>query len=137
MRRLSTVVATTTLTLAAGVLGASHASALGGETFGCRFAPGPVIPFTQYCGNQAAAQSYNLGFLVQNQGAGTTYAWSVPATYVSKINAGCTANSSSCSLTVRNGDAEIPVSVTLTQNGVSETLFSEAYESAYCGNQLC
>jgi hypothetical protein len=137
MRKFPTVVAATALTVAAGVLGASHASALGGETLGCRFAPGPAIPFSQYCTNRASARSYNLGFLVQNEGSGTTYAWSVPAEYVSSINGGCTATSSSCSLTVPNGDAYIAVSVTLTQDGASETLTSYASESRYCGSQLC
>ncbi|HEY1574638.1 MAG TPA: hypothetical protein VGG05_25125 [Pseudonocardiaceae bacterium] len=46
-------------------------------------------------------------------------------------------NSDQCAINVRNTNQSIPVTVTLTQGGASETLSSPAIINPFCGSRLC
>lgn len=46
-------------------------------------------------------------------------------------------NSDQCAINTGNFDQIITVTVTLTQNGASETLASRVIINHFCGNQLC
>ena len=127
MRRFRAASAAAATILGMGLLPAGEASALGGEWLGCRVAPGTVFTFSQFCSNTAnSASSYGVAFQVQSETAPSTYSWSVPAEFVSRISEGCTSTSNWCKVTVPNKDADITVSVTLTQGGSSVTLTSTA-----------
>lgn len=122
---------------AALVIGTSGpAAALGGETLGCRIAP--VLgtpPFTPNCTNHMASQTYGVGFLVSGLVGTYTFTWHLPAGYT-PVSGFC-GNSDQCAINTGNFDQLIPVSVTLTQNGASETLTSRAIINRFCGSQLC
>jgi hypothetical protein len=138
MRRLFALFAMMCLILGLTVSNAGSASALGGETFGCKVSPGTVLTYNTYCNNHTKiASSYQVGFVVQNETAPSTYSWSVPTAYASMISSGCTSTSSGCTLTIPNSDSYIAVSVTLTQDGASETLSAFASIARGCGNQFC
>lgn len=64
-----------------------------------------------------------------------TFSWHLPAGYT-PVSGFC-GNFSQCAINVPNDDQEIPVTVTLTQGGASETLSSEAIINEFCGNVLC
>ena len=140
LRRLfvgfSTVLAVVT-SLVAG--SASPAAAFGGETFGCRVAPGTDFQWRQYCFNTKYATTYNVGFAVLNtSGTGYTYQWTISGDYQYVIT-GCTSTSYDCAVSVRigAGDKEILASVTYTQNGQSATRYADATISPYCGSEIC
>jgi hypothetical protein len=127
MRKIRAAFAAAATILGISLLPATEASALGGEWLGCRVAPGTVFTFNQNCSNSAnGATSYGVAFQVQNETAPSTYSWSVPADYQSRISGGCTSTSSVCNINVPNKTADITVSVTLTQGGSSVTLTSSA-----------
>ncbi|MEJ3747935.1 hypothetical protein WEI85_32180 [Actinomycetes bacterium KLBMP 9797] len=136
-RVLSTVaagiVAATSLTLATP----SPAAAFGQETLGCRYAPGYVFTFDQYCTNQTAANTYTVGFLMENLSGSYTFSWSLSGGYQS-IYAGCTSTSTSCAVTVNGrADSQVTATVTYYQNGQSATRTSIAVTNAVCGSELC
>jgi hypothetical protein len=113
------------------------ASAIGGETFGCRIAPGTVFTWDQFCSNSKPAQTYNVGFAVLNtSGGGYTYSWTITGPYQYVI-VGCTSTSYDCAVAVSRGSKEITGTVTYTQNGQSATQTAYASIEPYCGNQLC
>jgi hypothetical protein len=112
------------------------AAALGGETLGCRVVP--VLgdpPFTPNCTNHMPAQTYGVGFVVSGLVGSYTFTWHLPAGYT-PVSGFC-GNSDQCAINVRNTNQSIPVSVTLTQGGGSETLSSLAVINEFCGSQLC
>jgi hypothetical protein len=124
--------------MAAGlVIGTSGpAAALGGETLGCRIVP--VLgdpPFTPNCTNHEPATTYGVGFVVSGLTGAYTFSWSLPAGYT-PVSGFC-GNTNQCAINVRNTEQTIRVSVTLTQNGASETLSSLAVINPFCGSQLC
>lgn len=130
--------AATALVAAAGfsVLAAGPASALGGETFGCRISPGPAGSYSSNCHNSAKYHApYSAGFLVQGAAAGTTYAWTVPAGR--QIAPGTCGTTAGCRIDNLSGDDFIPVSVTLTQGSAAETLTAYATIIPVCGNVYC
>ena len=115
---------------------ASPASAFGGETFGCRVAPGHTFTWQEFCTNDSPADQYNVGFAVLNTSGAYTFSWSITGSYQSVIT-GCTSTSSDCALLVRRGFRELTVSVTYTQNGQSATRTAYADIEPFCGSQLC
>jgi|GEM_PF-1770231 len=138
MRRIATLLAALATLAAAGLFTPGPASALGGETFGCRISPNPTVPpYTSFCRNRQAASTYVAGFLVENVTAPSTYAWSIPAAYQGAIYSGCTSDRADCGIALPNKDAYFAVSVTITQNGASETLSANASISRYCGSTPC
>jgi hypothetical protein len=118
---------------------AGPAAAFGGETFGCRVAPGTDFVWRSFCVNTRPATTYNAGFAVLNtSGDGYTYQWNISGDYLYVI-VGCNSASYDCAVAVRGGsiDREVDVSVTYTQNGQSATQYATAYIRGYCGTQLC
>jgi hypothetical protein len=137
MRRLLALLAAFATVAAMVVSGAGSASALGSESFGCRVSTGPAA-YAKTCTNTQAASTYSVSFLVQNVSGTVSYAWHVPTgIYQMHIYAGCSTSSYQCVVTVPNADAEIDMSVTLTQGTASETLYSTAYILRYCGSNTC
>ena len=116
---------------------ADNASALGGETLTCRVTPGRTMQFNRTCSNSMGASSYQVTFWVQNETAPSTYAWSISANLSWTVTNGCTSTSSICVISVPNADNVITGSVTLTQNGATETLISRAFIGQYCGTVSC
>jgi hypothetical protein len=136
MRKLWYLCATVLIAvgLVAGTSG--QAAALGGETLGCRIVP--VLgdpPFTPNCTNHMPATTYGVGFVISGLTGTYTFTWHLPAGYT-PVSGFC-GNSNQCAINVRNSDQTILVTVTLTQNGASETLSSRAIINQFCGNQLC
>jgi hypothetical protein len=129
----------TALVTASGlaVATADNASALGGETLVCRVTPSRTAPFYPTCGNNMGASSYQVTFWVQNETAPSTYAWSISADLRWTVSSGCTSTSSICTISVPNANNDIMASVTLTQNGATETLTSYASVGQYCGTISC
>lgn len=119
------------------VVTAGNASALGGETLVCRVTPGRTMAFYPTCSNSMGASSYQVTFWVQNETAPSTYAWSISADLPWTVTNGCTSTSSICVISVPNADNYITASVTLTQNGATETLRSHAFVGQYCGTVWC
>jgi hypothetical protein len=116
---------------------ADNASALGGETLVCRVSPSRTAPFNPSCSNNMPASSYQVAFWVQNETAPSTYAWSISADLRWSVVDGCTSTSNSCTISVPNANNDITASVTLTQNGATETLTSYAFVGQYCGTIYC
>ena len=119
------------------VVSAAPARAFGGETFGCRVAPGTILTWTTPCRNNRPASVYNAGFNVNDlSGTDYTFSWSYsgPVLYVV---GGCTSTASGCGLAVANSDAIISVTVTYSQGGQSATRTARAIIRQYCGNVLC
>jgi hypothetical protein len=117
----------------------SPAAAFGGETFGCRVAPGTDFVWRSFCVNTKPATTYNAGFAVLNtSGGGYTYQWNISGDYL-YIIVGCNSGSYDCAVAVRGGsiDRQVDVSVTYTQNGQSATQYASAYIRGYCGTELC
>jgi hypothetical protein len=83
------------------------------------------------------ASSYTAVFQVTNLNGSYSYAWSVPALYVSKITNGCTSTSSSCTLGNLTPTREVTVSVTISQSGQSSSSEATAYIEQWCGNSYC
>lgn len=121
------------------VLGtAAPAAAFGGETFGCRIAPGTVFTWSTYCQNSRPATTYNVGFAVLNTTGTYTYSWTVTGPYQSVIT-GCTSTSYDCAVSVHAeaSDVEIFATVTYTQDGQSATQSARAMVIPYCDNMYC
>lgn len=138
LRRITTFVATALL--AAGGLtfvSATPAQAFGGETFGCRVAPGTDLVWRSACYNNRSASTYNAGFAVLNTtGTGYTYDWNISGSYLYVI-VGCTQTSSDCALAMPNADGHVHVTVTYTQAGQSATKSATAIIRQFCGAYLC
>jgi hypothetical protein len=132
MRRLLSLLTVAISVVFLGLLSASPASALGGESLACAWSgQGYANP----CSGYGPAGSYSVKFQVLNTSGTYSYAWTVPAAYAGAITGGCTSTSSYCQLTatVQNGGAlRIKVSVQLTQGGSSETLTAIAGFQAEC-----
>ena len=140
MRKLLALLASLSLVLGLTVFSAGSATALGGETFGCRVAPGPWTPYQEYCQNSWYADEYNVGFAVENVTGPATYSWSIPAPYTSMIYVGCTSSSYDCAIMVpNNGSHTVSVSVTITQGGASRTLSATGFVTYFqnCGEYYC
>ncbi len=136
MRKSAALVSTVLLAAGVGVLTAGPASALGGETYGCQVSPGPVGSYTGNCHNSAKFHGpYSAGFSVGGAAAGTTYTWHVPAGY--QTAPGLCGTTSGCRVDGLTGDDEVTVSVTLTQDGATETLSATAFILAVCGDVYC
>lgn len=106
---------------------ASPALAFGGETFGCRIAPGTVLTWSPTCTNSMTATTYNVGFAVLNGSGAYTYSWSISGPYQFVIT-GCTSTSYDCAVSVRGfGERTITATVTYSQAGQSATATSTAY----------
>jgi hypothetical protein len=82
-----------------------------------------------------ATTTYGVGFVVSGLSGTYTFAWQLPAGYTAV--SGFCGNTDQCAINVGNSDQNILVSVTLTQNGASETLTSRAIINRFCGSQLC
>lgn len=136
MRKLQSLGAIVLLAVALVVGTSGPAAALGGETLGCRIVP--VLgdpPFTPNCTNHMPARTYGVGFVVAGLNGTYTFTWHLPAGYT-PVSGFC-GNTNQCAINVGNLDQIITVTVTLTQNGVSETLTSRAIINEFCGSQLC
>jgi hypothetical protein len=136
MRRTWSLLAVALTAAGLTVGSTAAANALGGESLGCRVVP--VLgspPFTQFCTNHEPARTYGVGFLVSGLSGAYNFAWQLPPGYT-PVSGFC-GNSDQCAINVRNADQSIRVTVTLTQNGASETLYSEATINAFCGNEIC
>jgi hypothetical protein len=137
MTRLMAILAACCFALGLTVGAAGTASAAG-EVLACRIAPAPVTAqFTSpTCNTRLAAATYTTAFVVQNETAPFTAAWSVPAGLT--IVAGCTSDSTGCTLQWTSGqDHTVMVSVTLTEASVPETLSVTARTLAVCGHVFC
>jgi hypothetical protein len=135
-RRLLALLATLAATVGIAAFNAGNAAATG-TTFGCRIAPGTEFNFYDVCHNTKPASTYGVAFMVQNPSPGSTYSWSVPANYQSKISAGCTSTSASCNVSVPSYDQDITVDVAVTVGGVTTWFSSTAVIMAYCGTNYC
>lgn len=136
MRKLAATTMLGAVAVATALMPATNASALGGETLGCRVAPGHTFTFSNVCSNDSPTSTgYSIGFLVQNTSGTYAYAWSIPAH--SSVSSGCTSTSSSCTISVSRGQGEYDMSVTLSQGGSSETLTAYADIEPWCGNMIC
>jgi hypothetical protein len=136
MRKLWSLFAIAVLAVAFVVATSGPAAALGGETLGCRIVP--VLgdpPFTSNCTNHMPATTYGVGFVVSGLTGTYTFTWHLPAGYT-PVSGFC-GNFDQCAINVSNANQTIRVSVTLTQNGSSETLNSLAVINEFCGSQLC
>ena len=116
---------------------AGNASALGGESLLCHVSPSHDPYGYQICDNDMYASSYQVTFAVRNVTAPSTYAWSISADLPWTVSSGCTSTSSTCVVSVPNADNAINASVTLTQNGATETLTSSAMIGQYCYDFYC
>lgn len=119
--------------LGMGVLSTGTASALGGETLGCRFGTYPTYKPACVNGTQPY---FTADFLVQNETAPSTYAWSISADYSYTLAGGCTSTTNYCDVQSAGGNI-VTVFVTLTQDGASETLTASADFEQWCGKTLC
>jgi hypothetical protein len=135
MRKFFAVFAVAIMAMTLGVLAASPASALGGESLVCGVSPG--YSSGSVCYNDAPSSQYTVSFGVANESGSYTYAWSVPSPWSGRIVSGCTSTTDYCQVTAGNRSAEITVSVTLTQGGASETLSATAVMDPWCGNYQC
>ncbi|HYS39036.1 MAG TPA: hypothetical protein VEO01_25755 [Pseudonocardiaceae bacterium] len=137
MKRLMAILAACGIALGLTVGAAGTASAAG-EVLACRIAPAPITAqfTTPSCVTRLAARTYTTAFVVQNETAPFTAAWSVPAHVT--IVGGCTSATIGCTLQWSSAqDHDVTVSVTLTEAGVPETLSATAVTSAVCGNVFC
>jgi hypothetical protein len=116
---------------------AGNASALGGESLVCGVYPSRTAALSPNCSNNMPASSYQVTFWVQNETAPSTYAWSISADLRWTVINGCTSTSNMCSISVPNADNDINGSVTLSQNGATETLTAHAFVGQYCGTIYC
>lgn len=134
LRKLLSLLAVADSVVFLGLVAASPASALGGESLGCTVNPGGSSTYANRCSSYGPAGNYQVQFQVLN-GTGTySYAWTVPATNAG-ITGGCTSTSSYCTLTTAapaNGGESSRVSVQLTQGGSSETLTATAVLQTEC-----
>ncbi|MFL6130862.1 MAG: hypothetical protein ACJ73E_17580 [Mycobacteriales bacterium] len=132
-RALTCFTAALTVALALSVGSASPAAAFGGETFGCRVAPGTDFTWREFCSNTKQATTYNVGFAVLNTSGTYTYSWTITGPYQYVIT-GCTSTSYDCAVAVTAGagDKVIDGTVTYTQNGQSATQWAEATVMPYC-----
>jgi hypothetical protein len=136
MRKLAATAMVGAMAVATAMMPATNASALGGETLGCRVAPGHTFTFSSFCTNDSPSNSgYTIGYLVQNTSGTYRYAWSIPGP--SSVYDGCTSTSNSCTISVTRASREYDMSVTLSQGGSSETLTASADIEPWCGNMLC
>jgi hypothetical protein len=118
-----------------GAVQTAPAAAWGGETLGCRVS-GFTAEYYEYCSNDSPASSYGISFRVAG-GSGTyTYDWTVTGDYISYS---CPSWSEYCG--VETGGSQVPravnVSVTITQGGLSRTLYSRADIVSWCGTEIC
>lgn len=140
VRKLACLLAVLATTLGLTVFsGAGTASAIGQETFGCRITPGGGATFTETCiTNQETITYYSVAFKVQNATASSTFSWTIPAFYQSRIISGCSSASSGCTLSApRWGEQEIYVDVWISDGGASRFLSSAAYIPAWCSGDYC
>lgn len=137
MRRALHLVVIAVGGLALSALPMSQAGALGGESLVCGISPGSAGT-TGYCHATIGSSSYRVSFGVQN-GSGTySYSWTVTGGANQRVYSGCTATSSTCIVSVSgSSDQDIQGTVTLTQDGQSETLTATAYIPAWCGTGWC
>lgn len=115
---------------------ASPASAFGGETFGCRIAPGTEFDWYPTCTNSGGAQTYNVGFAVLDTSGTYTYSWTITGSYRYVIT-GCTSTSYDCAVATGRGGKEISATVTYTQAGQGATQTATAYIEPWCGSRPC
>lgn len=135
-RKLFVLLAALAATFGLMVPSATSASALGGEWLGCMITGGPGYYYSPCVGGSASGPVV-IDFVVMDETAPSTYSWSVPAVYVTKISSGCASTTNYCQLTVGRGGKEITVSVTLTQGGASATHTASASIEPMCGTQWC
>lgn len=137
MRKLLVLLAALATTLGLMVPTATNASAFGNEWLGCAVSGG-VWYYTAPCnGGQNYGPVY-VEFQIMDMTGSYTTSWAVPAEYVTRISSGCTSGSTLCQLQFGNSASrEVLMSVTITQNGVSETLSTGASVEPMCGNQWC
>ncbi len=128
MRKFASIFAVFVVTAVLSMVSPGAASALGTESLGCRITPAPAgYPISPgQCGNVEHAQTYGVGFQISGETGTYSYAWSVPSQYVPNIYGGCTSTTDYCAFTTTRQNAEIAVSVVVTQNGSSETLSATA-----------
>jgi hypothetical protein len=110
----------------------SRSEALGGEALECVVSGSTPITFTSPgCRSKKAKPSYIVTFRLRN-GAGTYgFAWSTNGWPVSS---GCGPQSTTCAVTASSvqDDTDVTVSATISQNGQSTVLTSNAHLQAVC-----
>jgi hypothetical protein len=137
VRKFACLLAALVATLGMTVFSTGTASALGTPSFGCRVAPGTEFNFYQTCSNTRSASAYSVAFKVENTSASTTYSWTIPAYYQSRITNGCTSTSSSCTMSAPSWEQEINVDVAFNDGGTSGYLSSTANIVQYCSWGIC
>jgi hypothetical protein len=136
MKRLMAILAACGIALGLTV-GAVGTASAAGEVLACRITPATVQFTSPSCGTRQAAASYTTAWVVQNETAPFTAAWSVPAGFT--IVGGCTSAATGCTLQWASAqeDQSVTVSVILTEAGVPETLSATARTLAVCGKMFC
>ena len=140
MRKIMAALATAAVGGILTVSTAAPASALAGnEQLGCYVTPSHTQPYPvpRACGNKMAATSYAAAFQVLNESGTYSYAWSVPAEYTGNIAHGCTSTTDYCILNNLVPPEQVPVSVTISQDGQSATLTATANIMTYCSYGPC
>jgi len=137
MARLAAIVLAATASIA---FAGTPAQALGGESLGCRIAPGPAVDWALVCLNHWKAPKYNAGFAVLGRsGDGYTYEWTITGPY-NFIITGCVATSYDCAVEVTGGmiDKDIEVQVRIWQGGQSVLRQANAFIRGFCPHgELC
>lgn len=137
MVRLAAVVLAGTASL---VFAGAPAQALGGESLGCRIAPGPAVDWALQCLNHWEAPKYSVGFAVLGRsGDGYTYEWSITGPYTSVIT-GCVPTSYDCAVEVNGGmiDKDIVAQVEISQGGQTILRQANAFIRGFCPHgELC
>jgi hypothetical protein len=139
MRKTLSLLAVAACTALLGLVSASPASALGGESLGCFVTPNTRQSYSTWCTNRVPSSSYGVDFRVLNRTGTYSYAWNVPAEWAGYVSPGCTSTSADCWITVpASTDSQvITVSVQLTQGGSSLTLTATADIEPWCNGQPC
>ena len=135
--RLAAIVLAAT---ASTVVASPPAQAIGGESLGCRIAPGPAVDWALLCLNHWKAPKYNAGFAVLGMsGGGYTFVWRITGPY-NHIITGCVETRYDCAVEVDGGmiDKEIEVQVTIWQGGQSVLRQANALIRGFCPHgELC
>jgi len=135
MRRILSILAAAGAALALCLVPVGPASAFGGETLDCAVGPGALSHGV--CSPHQIASPVGISFLVGNlSGSGYSFSWTLSGR--ATITQGCTSTTDYCWLTSGTAsDHEVTASVTVAQNGSSETLSATAQVFAVCGKFWC
>jgi len=135
MRRILSLLAAAGAALALCLVPVGPASAFGGELLACSIGPGAFSDGA--CSPHVISNPDSISFDVVNEsGSGYSFSWTLSGHYT--ISQGCTSTTYYCWVTSpAASDHDVVASVTVTQNGSSETLSATARVFAVCGRVWC